>query len=265
MIDLLPTSWKDLQNRVAQILNECGIETAVEKQVDLARGRAEIDVWAHDARSTPPQTYIIECKRWSEAVPQNVVHAFRSVVGDCGANWGAIVSSNGFQSGAYEAAKYSNVQLLTWQEFQTLFANAWFERHFCAKVAEKCDPLIEYTEPVNSRIFRKADLLLDTQREEFKRLREVHLPFASLCMIIKVQSIGAFQMVIGHKMALDRNASALLTIPLRDVFLNDSSHLTDNLPKSILDAATYRELMSAIIEHAKTAIASFDQLFGERA
>jgi restriction system protein len=259
MIDVLPTSWKDLQNRVAQILNECGLETDVEKQVDLARGRAEIDVWAHDARSTPPQTYIIECKQWSAPVPQNVVHAFRSVVGDCGANWGAIVSSNGFQSGAYEAAKYSNVQLLTWREFQALFASAWFERHFCCKVAESCDPLIEYTEPINSRIFRKADLLSDIQRKEFKRLREVHLPFAAFCMMIKAQSIGVRQMVFGC------SASAMPEIPLRNNIQNGAALLDGGFRESILDAATYRELMSAIIEQAETAIASFDQLFGERA
>ena len=259
MIYLLPNSWRELQRRVAQVLDECGIDTAVEKQVELARGRAEIDVWAHDSSSIPPQTYIIECKRWSEAVPQTVVHAFRSVVGDCGANWGAIVSSNGFQSGAYEAAKYSNVRLLTWQDFQALFAKAWFERYFCREVAEKCDPLIEYTEPINSRIFRKADLLSEERREEFKRLREVHFALAAFCMMIRAQSIGALQLYFG------RNVSAMPDIPLRNNMQDSEAHLHGNLPDSIVDAASYRELMSEIIEHAEKAIASFDQLFGERA
>jgi len=162
MIDDMPASWRDLQGYVARILSECGVATAIEKVVKTARGKVEIDVWAHDSSSTPPQTYLVECKRWRDAVPQTVVHAFRTVVGDSGANWGAIVSSNGFQSGAYEAARYSNVRLLSWLEFQNLFAESWFEHYFCRLVGEKCDPLVEYTEPINSRIFKKADILSES-------------------------------------------------------------------------------------------------------
>ncbi len=159
-----PDTWIELQIRVARILSECNVDTAVEKLVELARGQAEIDVWAHDPSSTPAQTYLIECKRWKEAVPQAVVHAFRTVVGDSGANWGAIISSNGFQRGAYQAAEYSNVRLLTWNEFQELFATSWFTRYFCSVIRKEFDPLVEYTEPINSRIFRKADLLPEAER-----------------------------------------------------------------------------------------------------
>jgi hypothetical protein len=60
--------------------------------------------------ATPSQVYAIECKNWRKKVPRSVVHGFRTVVGDSGANWGAIVSLHGFQSGAYEAARYSNVR-----------------------------------------------------------------------------------------------------------------------------------------------------------
>lgn len=259
MIESLPTSWRDLQERVARILNECGIDTSVEKPVNLARGRATIDVWAHDASSVPPQTYIIECKRWSEPVPQTVVHAFRSVVGDCGANWGAIVSCNGFQSGAYEAAQYSNVRLLTWREFLALFEKAWFDRYFCRIVAEASEPLIEYTEPLNSRIFRKADFLSWVQREEFKRLRAVHSSFAAICMMMRAQTTGALHLVRGHR------DSVMPEIPLRKGMRGETAQLLRELPDSILDADSYRVLLSAIMKQAKTAIASFDQLFGERA
>ncbi|MDX2273591.1 MAG: restriction endonuclease [Cyanobacteriota bacterium] len=259
MIESLPTSWRDLQERVARILNECGIDTSVEKQVTLARGRAKIDVWAYDASSVPPQTYIIECKRWFEPVPQTVVHAFRSVVGDCGANWGAIVSCNGFQSGAYEAAQYSNVRLLTWYDFLALFETAWFDRYFCRIVAEASEPLIEYTETINSRIFRKADLLSKGQHEEFKRLRSVHFSLAAICMMMRVQANGALRLVRGD------HDSIMLDIPLRQGMRGAASELLGTLPNSILDADSYRILLSAIIEEVENAIASFDHLFGERA
>jgi restriction system protein len=258
--DSAPVSWKDLQNRVAQILGECGIDTAVEKVVELACGKAEIDVWAHDASSTPPQTYIIECKRWTDPVPQTIVHAFRTVVGDSGANWGAIISSNGFQSGAYEAARYSNVRLLTWEEFQGLFVKSWFERFFCRVVGEKCDPLIEYTEPINSRIFRKADLLSEAQRDEFRRLRGAHGPFGGLCLMMRAHSIGALQLVLG-----DNASPPIPELPLRSALRNELDPSDAKLPDSVLDAASYRGLLSSILVHAQTAIETFDDLFGERA
>src|SRR2546427_1337563 len=78
--DGVPTSWRDLQDRVAQILSEAGVATAVEKVIKTARGTVEVDVWAHDSAATPPQTYILECKRWGSNIPQNTVHAFRTVV-----------------------------------------------------------------------------------------------------------------------------------------------------------------------------------------
>lgn len=245
--------------RVAAILTECGVDAAVEKRIELARGFVDIDVWAHDPSSTPPQTYVIECKRWSKAVPKAVVHAFRCVVADSGANWGAIVSSDGFQRGAYEAARYSNVRLLTWHEFQSLFANAWFARCFCREIHEKCDALIEYAEPINSRIFRKAELLSKPQHDEFKRLRDVHFELASFCMLISGTALGSFQA------GLIGGLSGMPRLPLRATLQNPGSEVTSTLPDRVLDATSYRGLLTAVLEHAEIAIQSFDHVFGERA
>ena len=77
-----PASWRDLQNAVARILREAGVATTVEKVIPTARGNVSIDVWAHDSAATPAQTYLVECKKWRARVPQTVVHAFRTVVGD---------------------------------------------------------------------------------------------------------------------------------------------------------------------------------------
>lgn len=92
-----PESWHELQDRIARILRETGVETIVEKSIQTPRGQVTIDVWAHDSAAVPSQTYLIECKRWRTRVPQTVVHAFRTVVGESGANWGAIISASGFQ------------------------------------------------------------------------------------------------------------------------------------------------------------------------
>ena len=119
-----PTRWQELESKVAQILGECGYEVEVQKNVQLARGDVNIDVWADD-HGSPSNIIAVECKHWSTAVTKNVVHAFRTVVGDSGANTGLIVSSAGFQDGAVEAAAYSNVRLVDWDEFQEMFVARW--------------------------------------------------------------------------------------------------------------------------------------------
>jgi len=45
-----------------------------------------------------------------------------------GANTGFIVSKNGFQSGAREAARFTNIQLVTFEELQHLYGNEWFRK-----------------------------------------------------------------------------------------------------------------------------------------
>jgi hypothetical protein len=58
--------------------------------------------------------------------PQNVIHGFRTVVGDFGANIAYVVSLNGFQAKAHEARDPTNVELLPWTEFQIAFVEMWF-------------------------------------------------------------------------------------------------------------------------------------------
>jgi restriction system protein len=69
------------------------------------RGTAEIDVYATETVDGRSYTILVECKNWTARVPQAVIHGFRTVVADSGANLGYIVSAAGFQSGALTAAE----------------------------------------------------------------------------------------------------------------------------------------------------------------
>ena len=53
--------------------------------------------------------WIIECKHWKEHVSKLHVLALREIVSDLGADRGVILCETGFQSGAYEAAQFTNV------------------------------------------------------------------------------------------------------------------------------------------------------------
>lgn len=166
-----PSDWKGLEAAVARILGECGYDVEVGKNVKLARGDVNVDVWA-DEHASPPNIILVECKYWVRAATRSVVHGFRTVVGDSGANTGLIVSAAGFQKGAVAAAEYSNVRLLTWEQFEQMFVGRWFRQHMSPTIAEETDALHEYTEPMNSRVFRKADALPAERRAKFRSLRD---------------------------------------------------------------------------------------------
>jgi restriction system protein len=254
--DALPAAWQDLESAVARILRECGYDVEVQKRVELARGSVNVDVWADD-HAEPPNVLVIECKHWAKPVSMDVVHGFRTVVGDSGANTGLVVSSAGFQAGAREAAAYSNVRLLAWDEFQQRFARRWLRSYMSPVIAEATDALHEYTEPINSRVFRKADALPEQRRSAFIALRNKY-------QSLMVTNFAFHPVMIGG--GLSSVASELPTLPLRDPQLGpDESWWVGGLADDVLDAVALRPLMERLISHSENAIAEFDAVFGERA
>jgi hypothetical protein len=253
-----PGRWQDLEAQVAQILKECGYDVEVQKNVQLARGDVNIDVWADD-HSSPQNIIAVECKHWATPATKNVVHGFRTVVGDSGANTGLIVSSAGFQQGAVEAAAYSNVRLLNWFEFQGMFAGRWFRQYMSSTLADQTEALREYTEPVNSEITGEAHALSGDQRERLEVLRE---RYAWLEVITFLFS----PVYIRH-----RPADVLPNLPMRTSTvwpygIWPHGYLRDGpVPNDVLDAPALRPLMDALLEHSRHAIAEFNEVFGEQA
>jgi hypothetical protein len=139
--------WRDLQRRVAAILTDCGLDAEIGKRVRGARGAGEIDVWAIDAKATPPTIYVCECKRWNTRVPQGAVQAFRTVVGDAGAHHGLFVSAKGFQKGAYDWVKHTNVQLVDWAAFQEIFLDRWCREFWIPTFRSRADRLAGQVDP----------------------------------------------------------------------------------------------------------------------
>jgi len=150
-------NWRDLQHRVGEILNECGLKAEVSKEIRLARGSSEIDVFAIDLAASPNAIYVCECKRWSVKVPQAEVQAFLSIVANAGAHVGLFISANGFQSGAYEVAKLTNVHLLSWTEFQHMFIERWCANFWVPVFRERCDRLVSYVDPTSSDAWHRFE------------------------------------------------------------------------------------------------------------
>jgi hypothetical protein len=162
MIEGEPTNWRELQERVAAILRECGMSVGVEADVDIVRGTVNIDVYADDLKQRPPAKFVCECKCWKKSIPKTVVHALRTVVADSGSNWGLIISSKGFQSGAREAAENSNVRLVRWEEFQQMFAPRWWKEFAVPKLKEAGMRLLPF---VDTLLYHKYTLQVNSMKE----------------------------------------------------------------------------------------------------
>lgn len=122
----VPTSWKGLQDLVAEYLIVAGYRAITPCEIDTVRGKVEVDVCVESPYDLVKRI-VCECKYWNTPVPKEKVHAFRTVVHDCGAELGIIISKAGYQSGAIEAAKFSNVRLETWDTFLELVKDKWID------------------------------------------------------------------------------------------------------------------------------------------
>jgi hypothetical protein len=244
LISPTPTNWRALQVEVARILSECGMESQVEHPLPLVRGQADIDVYAIDSSIQPPTVYACECKHWAKAVNQGVVHAFRQVVTDAGANWGLLVAKSGFQSGAFEAAEKSNVRLLTWEEFNEMFASRWVHRYFKAALEAVSDPLIDYTEDMNPKVIRNATPFNDAKRKHFAELRFRYRGLAFFCLSV-CRTWGE---------------PYPLALPLRSL----DPKLVRDLPDDVLNQTSLRQLLERLTVHIEAALPAFDRIFGGR-
>ncbi len=142
LTNIVPNTWIELQELTAKYLGEAGYNAITPFQMETARGNVEIDVYV-EAPDELVKKIIIECKFWNTAIPKEKIHAFRTVVNDSGAALGIIISKNGFQSGAIEAAKYSNILLLNWNDFIKIIFDKWLLNKV-AKLKTESSPLYLY-------------------------------------------------------------------------------------------------------------------------
>lgn len=142
-----PSDWKELEKMTADIFNNSGYKAVRNFSIDSVRSKKDIDVYVYPAKKLDAPI-LCECKHWNRPVSQEIVHSFRSVVNDYGAGLGLIISTSGFQSGAYEAAAYTNIKLVNWEEFLELHLEEWFifKRRKLANIAK---PLAVLTDPLD--------------------------------------------------------------------------------------------------------------------
>ena len=107
------TDWKEYQEETAAFFRRQGCNAEVELKVKGVRAEHAIDVYVSFPRHGIKCTWIVECKLWRSRVPKEKVLVLKSIVDDTGADRGIIISEEGFQSGAYDSARNTNITLVT--------------------------------------------------------------------------------------------------------------------------------------------------------
>jgi len=238
-----PKDWKSLQSEAGEILSQCGFNVEVEKTVETVRGNVELDVFAEEIIKGRKYTIACECKYWKSKIPQSIIHGFRTVLNDLGCNKGYIISLEGYQSGAFSAAESTNIELLTWEQFQNQFCASWLENYFSPKLTQQLDPLLGYTEPLVQKWMCQVP---DEEIEKIKYLREKYLYFGILIMSFTTYSTY-FQ----------KNVFPSLPIAQCEKF---TTELKEKLPASILNITGYKEFFDVALEYGKIAISEFQEI-----
>ncbi|MCI1738471.1 MAG: restriction endonuclease [Pseudomonas veronii] len=234
-----PNSWQELQTEVGRILQECGFDVEVEKKTPAVRGAVELDVYAEETVRGRKYAIVCECKYWKTRIPQNVVHGFRTVVQDIGANLGYIISMEGFQSGAISASDLTNLRLVTWHEFQDIFEESWFEEFFTMQIHERLGGLMTYAEYLVPAWYVKMS---EEDKSTYSSLKEKYDLFAWL-----MQSLGPY--------TRREVKQPIPPLPLRAQRIAEP--YLSGVPDHILDETGYRELLESSLDYGEAALAEF--------
>ncbi|MHA6721523.1 restriction endonuclease [Sphingomonas sp. RS2018] len=112
-------NWKEYQEEAAEFFRSLGLEAATDVAVAGVRTSHDVDVVVKIKMVGFEATWLVECKHWKDAVNKLHVLALREIVSDVGADRGIILCEAGFQSGAIEASKLTNVQVSSLAELGT--------------------------------------------------------------------------------------------------------------------------------------------------
>jgi hypothetical protein len=103
--------WDAYQEEVAQFFRDLGLDAQTNETIQGIRTKHAIDVLVRSKYAGLDMTWLVECKAWKSAVPKEKVFALRTIVDDTGADRGFIMAEHGYQSGALEATRLTNIFL----------------------------------------------------------------------------------------------------------------------------------------------------------
>jgi hypothetical protein len=114
----MTTSWQEYQENVAAFFRSLGFEVEIDRTVEGVRSRHAIDVYITFDKWGMRHTWIVECKKHARPITKADVETLKSIASEVGASLAFLLSESGFQSGAFDAARKTNVVLSSIEELQ---------------------------------------------------------------------------------------------------------------------------------------------------
>ncbi|MFD3266073.1 restriction endonuclease [Phenylobacterium ferrooxidans] len=104
-------AWRLYQDDTAGFFSSLGFSSETDVPVTGARGGNNIDVVVKGKAHGIDFLWVIECKHWKTNVTKEKAQALVTVVQNIGADRGYLLSETGFQSGALDVTRNTNVHL----------------------------------------------------------------------------------------------------------------------------------------------------------
>lgn len=114
----MAANWKEYQEEAAAFFRSLGLEAQTDVTIPGVRTQHDIDVLVKLHHVGFDVIWLVECKHWMSRVSKVHVLALRQIVIEAGADRGILLSEAGFQSGALEAAKLTNVHAMSLKELR---------------------------------------------------------------------------------------------------------------------------------------------------
>lgn len=105
----MSVDWYDYQEETAAFFRSLGLEAQTNVTVQGVRTQHDIDVLVKMHHVGFEVIWVVECKQWKSKVSKLHVLGLRNIVQEIGADRGILLCEAGFQSGAIEASRLTNV------------------------------------------------------------------------------------------------------------------------------------------------------------
>lgn len=115
---LPPMDWEDFETAICSHFQSLGAEAKTKHTIKGIRSDHDVDVLVNARFFGQEITWIVEAKQWKNKVPKEKVEVLKSIVNEVGADRGFLISEKGFQRGAYNAARKTNISLMTFEELK---------------------------------------------------------------------------------------------------------------------------------------------------
>ncbi|WP_106410125.1 restriction endonuclease [Pseudofrankia saprophytica] len=111
-------TWRDYQEEAAKFFRKIGLSAETDVRLHGVRTFHDVDVVVRSHHLGFETLWLVECKQWNSPITKLHVLALREIVSDVGADRGIILAESGFQSGALEAARLTNVRTTSLAELR---------------------------------------------------------------------------------------------------------------------------------------------------